>query len=892
MSLSQAKKSIRREEDQYVILEIATAYMDLGNLLESQGHLNEAKASYKKAGKLEVNAQGSGRFRFVSRLSSITNSVKGTSLSAGETLLRELESSRDDKKQAMYRPCREKGPISYPLEVSQLELASPSILDHVQNRPDVESSIRLLRKQRTKERGNAVYIPPQAKGSSQAVDATQFPLMEKVKEFLKSDQKVFLLMGDSSAGKSTFSRELEFELWQSYENKTGRIPLHIDLPSIDKPEHDMIAKQLRRIEFTESQILEVKRHRKFILICNGYDESQQTHNLYMSNKLNQEGEWQAQMVISCRTGYLGTDHRVRFQPGDRNNQSDSSQFQEAILMPFSRDQVQAYIRQYVSLNRPSWQVEDYLQALEHIPSLKDLVRNPFLMTLSLEVLPRMVDPGHLSATRVTRVGLYDHFIQQWLERGKKRIGKKDLSPQARAAFENLSDEGFTRNGIEYFKKLSVAIYKLQRGRPIVEYSRIVDEGSWKDQFFGRDDEKQLLREACPLTRNGNQYRFIHKSLLEYGLSLAIFDPQDRQARAITEPTVGRRGSVSSTLSFEVEDTPEEHAIFLEQGPDPDSPLVWRSFVNDHSLLQFLEERVQREPILKEQLLAYIEHSKKDKKWRKAAANAITILARAGEQFIGANFKGIQIPGADLSYGVFDSAQLQNADLRKVNLRGVWLRQADLRGSQMTRVQFGELPYLTEKKEISSCMFSPDGNTVAVGLFDGNISVYSTSNWERTQTLKGHIDVVRRVIYSPIGDKIASAGLDKTIRLWDMETGSQLHVLKGHTNSVFGIGFSPQGDMIASGATDWTVRLWDVITGDCRRVLPGHSGWVCGVVYSPSGNQIASCSSDTTVRLWDVDTGEYLRILSGHSAIVWDVTYSPHGDQIASASGDKTVRLWN
>ena len=52
MSLSQAKKSIRRPEDQYVNVEIATAYMDLGNLLESQGHLNEAKASYKKAEKL------------------------------------------------------------------------------------------------------------------------------------------------------------------------------------------------------------------------------------------------------------------------------------------------------------------------------------------------------------------------------------------------------------------------------------------------------------------------------------------------------------------------------------------------------------------------------------------------------------------------------------------------------------------------------------------------------------------------------------------------------------------------------------------------------------------------------------------------------------------------
>jgi hypothetical protein len=57
----------------------------------------------------------------------------------------------------------------------------------------------------------------------------------------------------------------------------------------------------------------------------------------------------------------------------------------------------------------------------------DLVKNPFLMTLSLDVLPHMVDPGkHLSSARVTRATLYDHFIKQWLERGKKRVAEKDV----------------------------------------------------------------------------------------------------------------------------------------------------------------------------------------------------------------------------------------------------------------------------------------------------------------------------------------------------------------------------------------------------------------------------------------------------------------------------------
>ncbi|KAF9353181.1 hypothetical protein BGX34_011745, partial [Mortierella sp. NVP85] len=300
-----------------------------------------------------------------------------------ESLLQELGKTGDTTKQALYRLCRENGPGNHPLQPSLPPVGPSSLLDRVQQRPDVDGHLRQVRRQRLKSRGTVVYIPPQAKATLHAHDDTRFPLMEKVKEFLAGDQRVFLLLGDSGAGKSTFNRELEYYLWQSYK-KNDPIPLHINLPAIDKPEHDMIAKQLRKAEFTEPQIRELKIHRKFILICDGYDESQQTHNLYTSNRLNQPGEWNAKMVISCRSEYLGVDYRDRFQPGDRNNLSESVSLQEAVITPFSMNQVQEYIAQYVSVHQPLWEVDEYKKALDHIPSLKELVKNPFLMSLSLE----------------------------------------------------------------------------------------------------------------------------------------------------------------------------------------------------------------------------------------------------------------------------------------------------------------------------------------------------------------------------------------------------------------------------------------------------------------------------------------------------------------------------
>jgi len=804
------------------------------------------------------------------------------------TVLEQLRTDGDTEKQNLYQSCREDGLDSCQFVIDIQSVETSPLLDRAQNKPDVEGSLRQLRKKRLDEWRNTIFITPQAKASLKAPDDAHFPLMENVKEFLESKQhQVFLLLGDSGAGKSTFNKALECILWDAYKKKDGIIPLYISLPAIDRPDQDMVTKHLRRLDFTDAQIKELKAHRKLVLICDGYDESSQTKNLYMANHLNQPDEWQAKMVISCRTEYIGADYRDRFQPEGRNQLSKAAQFREAVFVPFSTSQVDDYIDQYVSLRQPLWRAEEYKQALNSIPSLRELVRNPFLMTLSLEVLPRMMDPGEqLAVSRVTRVLLYDQFIEQWLERGKRRLGEKELSATARAAFDSLSDEGFTVNGIDFLKKLSVAIYKEQGGQPIVEFSRFQDEGSWKTAFFSRDDDTYLLREACPLTKNANQYRFIHRSLLEYGLARAIFDPQEWKKTTL-QPSLNRRSSASSIWSFEICDSLVKN-VSDNQEPDVSSPLVWRSFVNEPSLLQFLEERVHQEPVFKQQLLDYIEYSKADKKWRTAAANAITILVRAGVEFRWADLRGIQIPGADLSHGVFDSANLQGADLRKVNLNSVSLHGTDLSEAHMKNVQFGELPFLKYDCSVSLCAYSPDGSSFSVALFDGNINVYATSNWDRTSMLCGHTGYVTSIAYSPNGDRIVSCGDDSTVRVWDIATGDCLCIYIGHTVGVDSVAYSPQGNVVASRG-EMTVRLWDLEAGDCRSIISG-CGYINDMAFSSKGD-IASGGWDCRVRLWDVTSGEAHSILIGHTSTIQRIAYSTQGDLLISVGVNCGVRVW-
>ncbi|KAF9921249.1 hypothetical protein FBU30_008776 [Linnemannia zychae] len=109
------------------------------------------------------------------------------------------------------------------------------LITQVLDIPLVEHDLHILRSKRIANYNQPIYIAPMAKPSLHAPEDTLFPLIDKVKEFLTSDCQVMLILGDAGAGKSTFNKRLEHELWKDYKTG-GRIPLFINLPGLRQPE--------------------------------------------------------------------------------------------------------------------------------------------------------------------------------------------------------------------------------------------------------------------------------------------------------------------------------------------------------------------------------------------------------------------------------------------------------------------------------------------------------------------------------------------------------------------------------------------------------------------------------------------------------------------------------
>ena len=146
-----------------------------------------------------------------------------------------------------------------------------------------------------------------------------------------------------------------------------------------------------------------------------------------------------------------------------------------------------------------------------------------------------------------------------------------------------------------------------------------------------------------------------------------------------------------------------------------------------------------------------------------------------------------------------------------------------------------------------------------------------------------------VAFSPSGQQVVTGDFDGHIRIW-RASGEPL-VTFDTEDQVLCVVFSG-GDRVAAGLADGAIQVWGLDTGACLLTLIGHEDAVNAVAVSPRDNKLASASGDTTLRIWCAVTGASLHVLREHSEPVWSVTYSPDGCRLVSGSHDRTVKVWS
>jgi WD40 repeat protein len=152
------------------------------------------------------------------------------------------------------------------------------------------------------------------------------------------------------------------------------------------------------------------------------------------------------------------------------------------------------------------------------------------------------------------------------------------------------------------------------------------------------------------------------------------------------------------------------------------------------------------------------------------------------------------------------------------------------GNQLWNAETGEVlrtvvdaPENSLWLDTNNVCLSPDGNLLAVGSREGDISVWNVATSERLWQAPAHHGWVRSIALTNDGRTLATAGDDHTIGLWDAWNGTRRCILGRRRDSVKAVGFSTDGQAMTAIYEDGTARFWRIAPPMCERQESNRAG---------------------------------------------------------------------
>jgi WD40 repeat protein len=365
----------------------------------------------------------------------------------------------------------------------------------------------------------------------------------------------------------------------------------------------------------------------------------------------------------------------------------------------------------------NWRIaQTYQYYLEHIPGLSNLIQTPFVLSAVIQILPSVVthqvQQGE-SQPSITRYKIYQYFVDYWLTAQAKRLWQ-DKEKQwdlvdFRMESEVQSIEKLKACLFTYSENLACLALNLGGGKIEVN---LTDKDTLNPNFvipasgalhFKEElvDVKklQLIRSGCLLQNLGNNFKFLHKSLVEFFAAKALFS--------------GAHIAADSYLQ----------RFDIYQNLKKNFSLNKQLLTLEPNIIHLLADQARDDLNFKYLLYQIIELSKGEPAVEKAAANAITILNAAGESFSGRDFRGIHIRGAILNGALCDQADFEGADLRDVTAHNAWLQKANLSHAQVSGLDLQELPRIKHSAIITSSCIASHARWLLIGDEKGYVTQY-------------------------------------------------------------------------------------------------------------------------------------------------------------------------
>lgn len=161
-------------------------------------------------------------------------------------------------------------------------------------------------------------------------------------------------------------------------------------------------------------------------------------------------------------------------------------------------------------------------------------------------------------------------------------------------------------------------------------------------------------------------------------------------------------------------------------------------------------------------------------------------------------------------------------------------------------------YITDldknQTRIARATFSPDGQTIVTGEWQGTVSFWNLEGQKIHQWMVG-LDKVQDVSLRSDGTCLGIAYQD-TVKLWNL-SGQQLASWVTQQGKVVNLSFSPTQSQLTTGGWDGTVKLWD-FSGQLLTEWQTGKCEVTSLQFSPNGRWIVAGLENGMVILWQLE----------------------------------------
>ncbi len=195
-----------------------------------------------------------------------------------------------------------------------------------------------------------------------------------------------------------------------------------------------------------------------------------------------------------------------------------------------------------------------------------------------------------------------------------------------------------------------------------------------------------------------------------------------------------------------------------------------------------------------------------------------------------------------------------------------MSQADLKATHPA----AELEY---NSPFISCRFDPQGRYLFAGAQDCTVQRFDLASG-KPQECPGHDSWVRAIAFSPDGETVYTGGFDGRL-VWNTTAAEKLEPTRSidaHDGWVRAVAVSPDGQLLATAGNDCLIKLWQAASGEQVGELAGHEWHVYNVAFHPNGNELASCDLKGWVRHWNIAEGKQQREFHVPELHKYDTTF--------------------